>query len=288
MPDENYTLDLDRSLPQTMRHQAREAIIAAVRSGRPGFCVGDRLTTLELSRHNAIHRNTLTAVMGDLVQLGFLRRLPNKGFEVVDPAPERPSLLTRQILSLTEAAQRDQIDTRSQLIPAETGLRQAGMLAEDPDLARVQRDLLLDARDQVSVLARCRLVKQPDETQWHMVSVEQTFIDHTIAPQFLENAIEEIQVRGDFSIYRQLRRIFPNEEFFKAHYEITILPLPANLAAIWIGSTSSLITVISITYCSQGPVELTRTWFDASQAVLMAGSLDVRLVDAAEEVRPNR
>ncbi len=275
----SYILDLDRSLPQTMREQARDAIISAIRAERPGFRVGDRLTTLELSRHSAIHRNTLAAVMADLVQLGFLRRLPNKGFEVVHPAPERPPLLTRHILSLSEVAQRDQVDSRSQLIADETGIRTASSLAEDPNLARVKRDLLLRADDQVSVLARCRLMKERSEAQWNMVAVEQCFISNALVPNILSSAIRQIEESGDFSIYRQLRRVFPNEEFFKAHYEISILPLPKALAASWTGSTSSLITVISITYCSRGPVEMTRTWFDASQAVLMAGSLDVRLAD---------
>ncbi len=272
-----YFLDLDRSLPQTMREQARSAIIAAIRSERPGFCVGDRLTALEIARHNPIHRNTLTSVMGDLVRLGFLRRLPNKGFEVVHPAPERPSLLTRHILSLTEAAQREGIDCRSQLIPAETGLRKVGVLAESPDLARIKKDLLLGEDDLVSVLARCRLLKGRLETQWKMVAVEQTYISNALAPGLLDDAIPQIEGPGDFSLYRQLRRIFPNEEFFKAHYEITVIPMPVSLAASWTGSTASLISVISITYCSRGPLEMTRTWFDASQAVLLAGSLDVRL-----------
>lgn len=280
MSTPNYVLDLDRSLPQTMREQAHDAIMAAIRSGRAGFCVGDRLTNQELSRQNAIHRNTLAYVMSDLVRLGFLRRLPNKGFEVVHLAPERPSLLTRHILSLTEVAQRDRIDSRSQLIPAETGLRQASELTGD--LARVSRDLVLDAQDTVSVLARCRLMKQCSATHWEMVAIEQSFISTALAPGLLENAIQQIQNEGDLSIYRQLHRIFPNEEFFKAHYEISLFPLPETLAASWTGSTGSLISVVSITYCSQGPVEMTRTWFDARQAVLTAGSLDVKLVGPAE------
>jgi len=116
MPDLNYVLDLDRSLPQTIRDQARDAIIAAIQSGRPGFCVGDHLTNQELAHQNSIHRNTLAHVINDLVRLGFLRHLPNKGFEVVQLSPDRPSLLTRHILSLSEVAQRDNIDSRSQLI----------------------------------------------------------------------------------------------------------------------------------------------------------------------------
>jgi hypothetical protein len=161
-------------------------------------------------------------------------------------------------------------------------LRRAGALAEEPDLARVKSDLILAADDQVSVLARCRLMKQSDETQWKMVALEQSIISTMLAPNILESAIRQIEEEGDFSIYCQLRRVFPNEEFFKAHYEISILPPPRNLAASWTGSTRSLISVISITYCSRGPVEMTRTWFDASQAVLVAGSLDVRLIEPAE------
>jgi hypothetical protein len=60
----NYALDLDRSLPQTVRERAREVIIAAIRSEHSGFYVGDRLTILEISRHSEIHRNILTYVMG--------------------------------------------------------------------------------------------------------------------------------------------------------------------------------------------------------------------------------
>jgi hypothetical protein len=41
-----------------------------------------------------------------------------------------------------------------------------------------------------------------------------------------------------------------------------------------------LLSVVSITYCSLGPVEMTRTWFDASHTVLWAGSLDVQLMDS--------
>lgn len=272
----NYSLDLNRHLPQTMHEQARDAIMVAIRSERPGFCIGDRLTTLELSRQNAIHRNTLTYAMRDLVRLGFLRRLPNKGFEVVKLAPERPSLLTRHFLSLTEVAQRDGIDCRSQLIPSETGFRKVCNLTDD--LSRVSRVLALDASDQVSVLARCRLMKPYEATHWDMVAIEQSFISTALTPGLLENAIQDIQDHGDFSLYRLLNRIFPNDEFFKTHYEISLSPLPKALASSWTGSTGSLLSVVSITYCSHGPIEMTRTWFDATKANLLAGSLDVKLV----------
>jgi DNA-binding GntR family transcriptional regulator len=276
----NYFLDLDRSLPQTMHEQAVDAIIAAIQSERAGFCVGDRLITQELSRQNSIHRNTLSNVMSELVRLGYFRRLPNKGFEVVQLAPERPSLLTRHILSLTEVAQRDDIDSKSQIIAAETGVRAVSDL--QGNLTRVSRDLVLDAQDRVSVLTRCRLMKQHNAADWDMVAIEQSFISTTLVPDLLENTVEQIQQEGDSSVYRQLHRIFPNEDFFKAHYEISLSPLPKNLAANWMGKTNCLIAVVSITYCSQGPVEMTYTWFDASKATLTAGSLDVKLAGLPE------
>jgi DNA-binding GntR family transcriptional regulator len=276
----NYVLDLDRSLPQTMREQARDAIIAAIRSERPGFCVGDHLTNQELSRQNGIHRNTLAYVIDDLVRLGFLRRLPNKGFEIVQLSPERPPLLTQHILSLSEIAKRDNIDSCSKLISAETGYRKGSDLVGD--FARVNQDLALNPQDSVTVLARCRLTRMRNATGWNMVSIEQSFFPTALTPGLLENALQQIQDEGDVSIHRQLRRIFPNEDFFKAHYEISLFPLPPNLATCWTGTTSSLISVVSITYCSKGAVEMTRTWFDANQAVLTAGSLDVKLVDPNE------
>ncbi len=275
MSSPDYTLDLDRSRSKTIRDQAREAIAKAIRTARAGFRVGDRLTALELARHNAIHRNTLTHVMDELVRQGFLRRLPNKGFEVIHPAPERPALLTQHILSLTEVAQRSDLDSRSQAIPEECGIRKARELAGP--LARVRTDLTLAAGDAVSVLARCRLLKRRGARRWRMVTIEQSFIPAARVPGFLDAAMQQIEREGDFSVYRQLRRTFPNEEFFKAHYEISLLPLPQALAAYWKPSPCPLACVVAITYCSQGPVELTRTWFDSSRAVLLAGSLELRL-----------
>ena len=280
MPDLNYVLDLDRSLPQTIRDQARDAIIAAIQSGRPGFCVGDHLTNQELAHQNSIHRNTLAHVINDLVRLGFLRHLPNKGFEVVQLSPDRPSLLTRHILSLSEVAQRDNIDSRSQLIVGETGYRKASELVGD--FARVNQGLVLAPQDSVSVLARCRLTKRPGALEWNMVSIEESFFPSALTPGLLENAIQQIQDEGDLSIHRQLRRIFPNEDFFKAYYEISLFPLPKPLADCWTGSASSLISVVTITYCSKGPVEMTRTWFDSNQAILIAGSLDVKFLGQKE------
>lgn len=280
METPNYYLDLDRSLPKTIHEQALDAIISAIQSERPGFCVGDRLITQELSRQNAIHRNTLTNVMGELVRLGYFRRLPNKGFEVVHPTPDRPSLMTRHILSLSEVAQRDGIDCRSQIIVNETGERKAGDL--NGEFARVRHDLVLESNDVVSVLTRCRVMKQRNATQWDMVAIEQSFFSKALAPNMLENIVPQIQQEGESSIYRHLHRIFPNEEFFKTHYEISLAPLPEILASNWTGSTKYLISVVSITYCSQGPVEMTFTWFDSSKATLTAGSLDVKVVGLPE------
>jgi len=276
-PTPNYVLDLDRNSTQTIREQACQAIIAAIRAERPGFCVGDKLTSQELSRQNAIHRNTLAYVMSDLMRLGFLRRLPNKGFEIVQQEPERPPLLTRHNLSLTEIAQRSRIDCRSQLIDAETGLRRLSDLGGD--FVRVKRDLDLDDQDTVSMLARCRLMKKPDASAWEMIAIEQSFFSTPLVPNLLADMTREIQETGDSSVYRLLRRIFPNEEFFNTHYEISLTPLPQTLAKSWTGSTNHLISVVSITFCSKGPVEMTHTWFNAGKATLPASSLDVKLVE---------
>jgi len=89
-----YRLGLDRRRSQTLREQARLAVIRAIRARRPGFRLGQRLTTLALARANPIHRNTLTHAMNDLVRLGYLRRIPKHGFEVVERTPDRPALLT--------------------------------------------------------------------------------------------------------------------------------------------------------------------------------------------------
>lgn len=280
MPTVNYSLDLDRSLPQTMREQACNAIINGIRAKRVGFCVGDQLTSQELSRQNAIHRNTLAYVMDDLVRLGYLRRLPNKGFKIVQFDPERPTQLTRHNLSLFEIAQRNQIDSRSQLILKETGTRKVSELSKE--LAWIKGDLGLTAEDTVSMLARCRLMKHMDSDNWEMIAIEQSFISTSLAPDLLEDTIRQVQEEGDSSLYRQLHRIFPNEDFFNTHYEISLSPLPKTLASAWVGSTDCLISVVSITYCSQGPVEMTRTWFDATKAVLTAGSLDVSLIGSLE------
>jgi DNA-binding GntR family transcriptional regulator len=274
MSNRNFTLDLDRSLEMTLRQQAYTAIRDAIYTGRQGFRLGDRLTTSELSRHNGIHRNTLSYVMDDLVRQGYLRRLPNKGFEVIDQSPNRPPMLTEHILSVTEVARRNGMLSCSKLIPDECGIRSARDLTGY--LARVREELGLSAKERVSVLGRCRLMKQPRETEWLLGAIEHSFIPTARIPDFLEVARHEIENEGDFSVYRQLRRAFPNDDFFKALYEISMLPLPPKLAAHW-SSVEPPMNVLTITYCSEGPIEVTFTWFDVSRAVLLAGSLDVRL-----------
>ncbi len=280
MADTNYILDLDRNRPRTMHEQACDAIITAIHDKRAGFHVGEKLITQELSRQNPIHRNTLAAVMSELVRMGYLRRLPNKGFEVVQQDPERPSLLTRHILSLSEVAERDNIDCRSRLVEDECGVRRVSDLSSD--LISQTKDISIFNQETVSVLTRSRLMKRKKSTSWDMVSIEQSFFSTALVPTLLFDVIQQIKKEGDSSVYRVLRRIFPNEEFFKAHYEISLQPLPKTLEKSWVGTANHLISVVSITFCSQGPVEMTRTWFDASKAVLTAGSLDVKLVDTRE------
>jgi DNA-binding GntR family transcriptional regulator len=284
IPAPNFVLDLDRNLPQTMHEQARDAIVAAIRSGRPGFCIGDKLTNQELSRQNPIHRNTLAAVMSELVRMGYLRRLPNKGFEIVQQEPERPSLLTRHILSLSEVAERDKVDCHSQLVEEETGIKRVREMTECAD--KICKNMGLSINDTVSVLTRCRLMKRKEATRWDMVAIEQSYFSTALVPTLLDSAIQQIKEEGDSSFYRLLRRIFPNEEFFKAHYEISLSPVPKTLEKSWMGETDKLISVVSITYCSQGAVEMTRTWFDSSKAILTAGSLDVKLVETGGEQLP--
>jgi len=274
MPQPDFSLDLDRRRAQTLREQARHAIEAAIRRGRAGFRLGDRLTTLELSRRNPIHRNTLIHAMGDLVRLGYLRRLPNRGFEIVEAAPERPALLTRHMLSLTEVAEGNALETCSKVIPEECGHRQAQEL--NGSLRRVREDLGLSPRDLISVLSRTRLMRKPRQRQWHLVAIEQSFTPVALLPGFLETGLREIEETGDFSVYRTLRRAFPNDEFFRAHYEISLSPLPEALAPHW-RSPNPPMNVLSVTYGTQGPIEFAQTWFDSTRAVLVAGSLDVRV-----------
>lgn len=274
MSEPDYRLDLDRTQPETLREQARRAIEAAIRSARPGFRLGERLTILRLARLNPLHRNTLAHAMDDLVRMGYLRRLPNRGFDVVERTPDRPARLTRHMLSLIEVAERNGLLTCSQVIRRETGLRRAGAL-KGP-LARVAADLDLHPGDQVGVLARTRLMRRNSHEAWKVVAIEQSVLPTALVPDFLETARQEIAASGDFSVYRTLRRTFPHDEFFKAHYEISLTPLPGSLRAYWT-SPNPPMNVLTVTYCSQGPVELTNTWFDAGQAVLLAGSLDVEM-----------
>jgi len=276
MPHPDYSLDLDRRRLETLREQARHAIEEAIRQERPGFRVGERLTTLELSRRNPIHRNTLIHAMGDLVRLGFLRRRPNRGFEIVERAPERPALLTRHMLSLTEVAERRQLETCSKVIPEECGHRRTRDLKGA--LARVRQDLSLDAGDVVAVLSRTRLMRKPRQPDWQLVAIEQSFTPAALLPGFLEAGMREIEETGDFSVYRTLRRSFPHDEFFNTHYEISLSPLPQALAPYW-RSPNPPMNVLSVTYGSQGPVEFAQTWFDSTRAVLVAGSLDVHVRD---------
>ncbi|MCJ7706979.1 MAG: UTRA domain-containing protein, partial [Anaerolineales bacterium] len=261
MPQPDYSLDLDRRRLETLREQARHAIEEAIRQERSGFLVGERLTTLELSRRNPIHRNTLIHAMGDLVRLGFLRRLPNRGFEIVEAAPERPALLTRHMLSLTEVAEGNQLETCSKVIPAECGHRRARDLSGT--LARIREDLALAPRDVVTVLSRTRLMRKPSQRDWQLVAIEQSFTPAALLPGFLEAGLREIEETGDFSVYRTLRRAFPNDEFFRAHYEISLSPLPQALAPYW-RSPNPPMNVLSVTYGSQGPVEFAQTWFDST------------------------
>jgi hypothetical protein len=144
----------------------------------------------------------------------------------------------------------------------------------------------LTGNDTISVLTRCRFMKKKEAPEWDMVAVEQSYFSTALVPTLLDSAVQQIKEEGDSSFYRLLRRIFPNEEFFKAHYEISLSPVPQSLEKSWVGATDRLISVVSITYCSQGAVEMTRTWFDASKAVLTAGSLDVKLVETGEDQMP--
>jgi len=102
MPAPNFVLDLDRNLPQTMHEQARDAIIAAIRSSRVGFRIGDKLINQELSRQNPIHRNTLAY------------RLTGRR-ETTDLDPVRrndDAVLLRALLPLAERQARQAADQR--------------------------------------------------------------------------------------------------------------------------------------------------------------------------------
>lgn len=275
MPRPDYHLDLDRSRPETLRAQATAAIALAIRRQQPGFQRGERLTIQGLAAANPIHRNTLRLAMGDLVLLGYLRRLPNRGFEVLHHAPARPAKLSRHVLSLTDLATHSGLLSRSIVLATQTGKRRAHQLVGS--LARARRELALGADEWVAVLTRRREIRRPPGRAWHLAAIEQSVLPLRHAPDVLEIAGQQIRQEGEFSLYRYLRRAYPRDDFFKAMYEISISPLPASLEAHW-DSPSPPLSVVNITFASAGAVEWTRTWFDSRRAILLAGSLEVRVV----------
>lgn len=275
MPTPDYRLDLDRSRPETLRAQAAAAIAQAIRRQRPGFRRGDRLTIHSLADANPIHRNTLRHAIDDLVLQGFLRRLPNRGFEVLNPAPARPTHLSRHVLSLSDLAASSGLLSRSILLPAETGTRTARQLVGP--LARVRRDLALSPDEKVAVLTRRREVRRPPSRLWLLAALEQSVLPLHHAPDVLDIALQQVQQEGEFSLYRYLRRAYPKDDFFKARYEISLTPLPPSLAAHW-DSPAPPVSVVNVTFASVGAIEWTHTWFDSRRAVLLAGSLEVRVL----------
>jgi DNA-binding GntR family transcriptional regulator len=274
MLDPAYDLALDRTRRQPLRQQAAQAIMHAIRTARPGFELGDRLSNSELARRNRIHRNTLRQAMDDLVRLGYLRRLPNKGFEVVERAPDRPPLLTNHFLSISEVAGRHGLRTHCELIPAGCGQRRMEDLQEA--LPRLRNALSLPRDAMVSELCRRRQVRSSPSQEWADVAIERSFMPARHLPHFLTDAREQVARQGCFSLYAYLRQAFPHDSLFKALYEISLTPLPGFLLPYWT-SPSPPMTVVTVTYCSVGPIELTYTWFDPTRAVLLAGTLDIRL-----------
>jgi DNA-binding GntR family transcriptional regulator len=273
-PTPDYRLGLDRRRPETLREQACQGVIRAVRARRAGFRLGERLTALALARANPIHRNTLTHAMNDLLRLGYLRRIPNHGFEIVERAPDRPALLSRHEVSLTDLAERSHLLSRSTLVEGEYGEHRAGDLPAR--LHRARSELGLRAGDRVWVLTRCRWVRPATAKRWALAALEQSLLPKALAPDFLPIALHEIEERGDFSLFHYLRRTYPGDEFFKAQYEISLGPLPRELEGCW-DSPSPPVHVLNVTYGSAGALEFTQTWFDPRRAVLLAGSLDVRV-----------
>ncbi len=275
LPSPDYQLDLDRRRPETLHRQARRAIEAAIRAARPGFRVGERLSTLALSRRNPIHRNTLARVMDELVYRGYLRRVPNKGFEIRERRPERPTRLTRHHLSLFTLAHRHRLATRSRAIPAACGLLPARELGRAH--AAVVGGLRPAAGDSILILCRLREVRSRPRAAWTVVAVERTAVPAALLPSFLSDAQKEIRRRGDFSVLHYLEKSFPNDDFFKADYEISLASLPPELAPFWKSPTPPM-SVVNVTYGTAGAIECTQTWFDPSRAVLLAGSLDARVL----------
>ncbi len=275
MPTPDYHLDLDRSRPETLRAQAARAIALAIRRQRPGFRRGDLLTLQALAAANPIHRNTLRHAVSDLVLQGYLRRLPNRGFEVLNHAPARPAQLSRHVLSLSDLASRSGLLSRSVVLPSETGIRAARQLSGP--LARVRRELALSSEEKVAVLTRRREVRRPPGRTWYLAALEQSVLPLRHAPDVLEVALDHIQREGEFSLYRYLRRAYPKDDFFKALYEISLTPLPAPLAPHW-DSPWPPLSVVNVTFAAAGAIEWTHTWFDSRRAVLLAGSLEVRVI----------
>lgn len=274
LPSPDYRLGLDRRRPETLHRQARRAIEAAIRAGRPGFRMGERLSTLALSRCNPIHRNTLSRVMDELVYRGYLRRVPNKGFEISQRRPERPTRLTRHHLSLFTLAHRHRLTTRSEAIPDACGVFTARQLGRAQ--AAVLAGLRPPAGDSVQVMCRLRELRNRPRGPWNVVAIERTAVPSALLPTFLDDALREIRRRGDFSALRYLEKAFPNDDFFKAEYEISLAPLPPDLAPYWESPTPPM-SVVNVTYGTAGAIECTQTWFDSARAVLLAGSLDVRV-----------
>ncbi len=275
LPSPDYRLDLDRRRPETLQRQARRAIEAAIRTSRPGFRLGERLSTLSLARRNPIHRNTLSRVMDELVYRGYLRRVPNKGFEIRSRRPERPSRLSRHHLSLFTLAHRHRLMTRSQAIPEACGVLTARQLSRAQ--AAALAGLRPEPGETLQLLCRLRETRSRPRGPWTVVAIERTAVPTALLPAFLEEALREIELRGDFSVLRYLERAFPNDDFFKADYEVSLAPLPPELAPFWESSTAPM-SVLNVTYGSAGAIECTQTWFDSARAVLLAGSLDVRVV----------
>jgi DNA-binding GntR family transcriptional regulator len=274
MGEPNLRLQLDRERPETLRQQAVREMEAAIRAARPGFRRGERLTTLGLARANPLHRNTLALAMEDLIQLGYLRRVPNRGFEVVDRTPTRPASLTRHALSLSEIAGRSSLAARSELLEAACGQRRVARLSGR--LRQACQELDLRPTDAVWMLSRSRQMRRSRESAWSCVAVEQTLAPISMLPTFLEDARQSIQLTGDFSMVRYLRNVFPDDTFFKTHYEISLTPIPASLGVPG-AFHSPPVNVLAVTYGATGPLELTSIWFDSARATLLAGSLDVRV-----------
>ena len=134
----------------------------------------------------------------------------------------------------------------------------------------------MDEGDLVAVLSRRRMFRRAAQESWQVGAIEQTVIPVSRFPDFLPVALAQIETEGDFSVLERLHQAFPKDEFFKAYYEVSTQPLPAQLADYW-GMSGPPLHVLTITYASPGPVEMTHTWFNSRRVTLLAGSLDVKL-----------